>query len=401
MNYKHRWLENSLLKSAQTRPAVYVGGARQVGKTTLLRNVFPDARYVSFDLPNVQKQIMDDPLWFIESCTQQVILDEIQHVPDLLPYIKSAIDKNRQPGKWLLTGSQHYTAIRHLSETLAGRVSILTLPSFASREWRGEKAEEWRTWMLSNDNTQTGDINEFWTQLLRGTFPEICANSTLDTENWFESYIMTYLERDLRTQLRVGNVRDFDRFLRVAAVRTAQLVNFSDLARDVGIAVSTAKEWMSVLEAGYHVQLLEPYHRNKGKRLIKSPKLYWGDTGLAAHLLGIRTLEELRRSPFLGALFENWVISEINKNFICKETRPRLWFWRTSNGTEVDIIVEKDAKLWPCEIKASSTFRPSWLNGLRSFRETYGTEVALSFIINLGTHEECGRDTYLVDVRKL
>lgn len=401
MQYRRRWLEERVRALARTRPVVYIGGARQVGKTTLLRAVFPRAHYVSFDLPSVQRQALDDPVWFVQSCQEhaQVILDEIQHVPELLPYLKTAVDTRRRAGQWLLTGSQHYTAIRQLSETLAGRVGIVTLPPFAVREWQAEQAGEWPSWMWKGSGATVCRMDAFWQRLLRGMYPELCASRRIDSENWFESYIMTYLERDLRTQLRVGNVRDFERFLRVAAVRTGQLVNFTDMARDVGIAVSTAREWVSVLEAGFHLRLLEPYHRNLGKRLIKSPKLYWGDTGLAAHLLGIRTAEEVQRSPFMGALFENWVIGEINKQLVSTEARPHMWFWRTSNGTEVDLVVEKGGRLWPCEIKAGTTVRPGWFSGLHSFRETYSDETGDGIVVNLGEQGEYGRGMRLVNAR--
>ncbi len=399
MRYRRRWLEDSLRRLARTRPVVYVGGARQVGKTTLLRAVFPRARYVSFDLPGVQRQALDDPAWFVRSCQGPVILDEIQHVPELMPYVKTAVDERRRSGQWLLTGSQHYTAIRQLSETLAGRVGILTLPPFAVREWRGGDAGRWPAWMWAGSAGAPCSTAAFWKRLLRGMYPEPCASRRIDVGNWFESYIMTYLERDLRTQLRVGSVRDFARFLRAAALRTGQLVNFTDMARDVGIAVSTAREWVSVLEAGYHVRLLEPYHRNRGKRLVKSPKLYWGDTGLAAHLLGVRTVDELQRSPFAGALLENWVISEIGKQLLGSGLQPQMWFWRTSNGTEVDLIVEHGGKLWPCEVKAGMTARPGWFSGLHSFSETYADDSADAIVINLGGHEQYGRRIRLVNAR--
>ena len=397
--YRHRWIEKAVRALARTRPALYVGGARQVGKTTLLRATFPRARYVSFDLPVEQRRALDDPRLFIETCGRQAILDEIQHVPDLLPYLKAAMDADRRPGRWLLTGSQHYAAMRHLSETLAGRVGILSLQPFSVREWHGRPPGSWPAWMTAQARRPPCPHEQFWQHVQRGMFPELCVAPRINPANWFDSYLISYLERDLRSQLRVGSIRDFERFLRAVAVRTAQLVNYTDLARDVGIAVSTAREWVSVLEGGFQVRLLEPYHRNLGKRLVKSPKLYWLDTGLAAHLLGIRSADELIRSPFAGALFENWVVAEIGKQLSAGMDRPPLWFWQTSNGTEVDLVVEQGSRLWPCEIKTGTTFRDGWIAGLRRFLLAYGAHAAHGTVINLGEHQRLSRDIVLANAR--
>jgi len=400
MRYHTRWIEKTVTGLAATRPAVYIGGARQAGKTTLLRHLFPTLPYVTFDSPTAQRQAMDDPRHFIGQWDGPVILDEVQYVPELMRYIKMAIDEHRKPGRWLLTGSQQYAMMRGLSETLAGRVGIARLLPFSAREWRGTPAGDWPSYARDGAGRRPQAIRQVWRTIRHGLFPELCTSGKIGETQWFDSYVQTYLERDLRTQLRVGDLREFERFLRAVAVRTGQMVNYADLARDVGIAVSTAREWVSALQSGFQVYLLEPYHRNLGKRLTKSPKLYWHDTGLAAYLLNIRTDEEAMRSPFRGALFENWVVMELLKTLEPQTGRPAVWYWRTSNGTEVDVIVESGSKLWPVEIKSGATFHDSWLAGMRSFRTLYGNEAAEGTVFNTGEHGSFSSDAYLYDMRR-
>jgi predicted AAA+ superfamily ATPase len=329
-----REIEDSLLRSARTRPAVVLTGARQTGKTTTLRRLFPAHRFVSLDLPTEAEQAEKEPSAFLGRHPPPVVIDEVQYAPALLRHLKTAIDQDRSAhGRYLLTGSQKFTLMRGVSESLAGRVDVLELEGLSLREIR---------------TAHRGVTVE--AALLRGSLPELHANPDIDGVAFYNSYLATYLERDIRSLARVGSLRDFERFLRACALRSANLLNKAELARDVGIAPSTANEWLSMLETSGQVVLLEPYFSNRTKSLAKSPKLYLADTGLLCALLNVRSEEELRRSPLAGAIWETFVCAQLRHRERRAGRAKSLYFWR-DRTREVDFVVETGGRLELLEAK--------------------------------------------------
>lgn len=341
-------------------------GARQVGKTTLARHFLPKADYVTLDIPAEAELARLNPTDFLGAHTPPAILDEVQYAPDLFRHLKVLVDQNRTPGRFLVTGSQSFELMAGVTEPLAGRCAVLTLPPLSLQEVP-DPAEA-----LRNDRF-----------LWRGGFPELWQKPDLDRSLWLGSYLTTYLERDVRNLLNVGSLRDFDRFLRAAALRAGQILSFAELARDVGIAPNTAKSWISVLEASQQVFLLEPYHRQRNKRLVKSPKLYFTDTGLLTFLLGFTSPDDVMRHALRGAIWENLVVAELHKLFWLHGRRPPLWFWRTTTGDEIDVLVElAPERFVAIECKTAAQVDLSALKTLRSLRGEYGADcVAQAFVV--------------------
>ena len=387
MDYLPRRLGAALTSAARSFPALIVTGPRQTGKTTLLRAVFgSDHRYVSLDAPDVRAAARQDPRRFLADHAPPVVIDEVQYVPELLAYAKEMIDADRRPGRWIFAGSQRFALMKGVVESLAGRVAVFELDPLSVAEALGRGAER-RTpsdWLRATfagktasefeaprraETFDTGD----W--LLRGGYPEPRTDADMEMNVWFRSYLGTYVERDVRPVLNVGDLEAFLRFATLTASRTAQLINYSSLASEVGVTAPTVKAWLSVLVATGLVYLLRPYHRNLGKRLIKSPKLYWMDTGLAAHLMGIRDAESLVRGPAYGALFETAVVGEWIKAYRSVGEIPRLTFWRSTGGDEVDLLIEDEGRLHALEIKGTSTPTPHHADGLRKFAALAGSEV--------------------------
>jgi hypothetical protein len=331
-------------------------------------------RYVSLENPDVRARALADPVAFLRDNPAPVILEEIQYAPELLSYIKSAIDLDRSPGRWLLTGSQSFSLMQGVSQSLAGRVAVLTLLPFSTGEAAGrpEGSITLNRLLAGFSNTKSRpappsfDLGDW---LLRGAYPEIRSNPDVDRELWCAGYVQTYLERDVRQALNVGDLNAFHRFLRLVAARTGQIINYSDLARDTGITGPTARKWMSVLEASGQVYLLPPYFRNFGKRLIKSPKVYWLDTALATFLMGLHSRSPLLQGPFIGSLLETACVAAWVKAFHHRGLPPQLYYWRSRDGLEVDLLVEYDGRLYPFEIKATSTPTPSHAAALKKWSD--------------------------------
>jgi predicted AAA+ superfamily ATPase len=336
-------------------PAVVVTGARQVGKTSLVRRVFPNFAYVTLDIPSIAEQAEKSPDAFINSYDEPLIIDEVQYAPSLFRHLKVKIDEGKRAGRFILTGSQSFSLMQNISESLAGRCGLLSMLNISARE-----LQESRLRFNEND------------YIFKGGYPELYDKPKIDPHFWYGSYFSTYLERDVRNILNVGNLRDFDRFLRAVAVRTAQILSYSDLARDVGIAPNTAKQWVSVLQASGQIFLLEPYHRNLGKRLVKSPKLYMCDTGLAAFLMGFENWESIRRHPVVGALWETHVIIQVVKHFASKGKTTPIWFWRTPQGAEVDLLIERGGRFMAVEAKFAETPDNTSLKGINALTKFYG-----------------------------
>jgi uncharacterized protein len=329
-----RAIEPRLLRSARTRPVIVLTGARQTGKTSTFRHLFPEYSFVSLDLPSEAEQAEKDPRSFLLRHPAPVIIDEVQYAPGLFRQLKAEVDAHRtRNGQFLLTDSQKFTLMKNISDSLAGRADIVELETLSFAEIRAA---------LPDTAVETA--------IVRGGFPELYANPEIDLVAFYNSYLATYLERDVRALANVGSLRDFERFLRACALRSANLLNKSDLARDVGIAPSTANQWLSMLEASGQVVLLEPWFSNRTKTIVKSPKLYLADTGLLCSLLNIRSEEDLRNSPAVGAVWETFVFAQLRARERVAGRAGSLFFWR-DRTREVDFVVDAGGRLELFEAK--------------------------------------------------
>lgn len=344
-----RNLTKHLKKMVKKFPIVSLTGPRQSGKTTLLKEFFSDYAYFNLERLDYRDLILSDPIGFLKNAGSKVIFDEAQNAPELFSYIQVISDEKRKPGQFILSGSQSFLLNEKISQSLAGRVSVNNLFPFDITELPANKK-----------------LN-YLEQIVKGFYPRIYQHS-INAADFYPSYLQTYIERDVRTLKSVENLSTFTRFLALCAGRTGQIINLSSLASDTGVSVNTAKSWLSLLEASFIVYLLRPYYKNFNKRLIKSPKLYFYDTGIVSSLLRITDYQTVRTYPLYGALFENLVISEVVKIFYHAAMRPQIYYWKESNGKEIDCIVEKSLnELIAIEIKGGETFNKDYLNSLLSF----------------------------------
>lgn len=389
--YIPRSLEPIIQKAAREFTAVVLVGPRQSGKTTLLKHLYSEQyRIISLESPDVRLAASIDPRGFLNLYPPPVIFDEIQYAPVLLPYIKEQIDSDRgQPGQYILTGSQNLFLMQQVTESLAGRAAILKLLPLSRWEIDGvpERKLPWEQTSgeyVSELRLPTQYPIDLWAQVLRGFYPEIALSPERDTRLWQASYVQTYLERDIRNLRNIGDLTLFQVFLRALAARSAQILNLSELARDVGVAVNTAKAWISILEASFQIFILRPYYANIGKRLIKSPKIYFVDTGLLCYLVGLRDIDHTASGPMAGAIFENMIVAELFKIYMHRGEEPSLYFWRTVGGAEVDLIIETQNALVPLEIKLSETPRPEMARELIRFQRDFRGKTGPGYVIYSG-----------------
>jgi len=339
----------TLKKLSKDYPVLVITGPRQSGKTTLVKSIFSDREYISFENPDVREMAISDPRGFLNRYRDGAVFDEIQRAPDLLSYMQQIIDENIRPGMFILTGSQQFGLISGITQSLAGRSALVRLLPFTLREWYGK-----------NINVPIDQV------LYSGLYPPI-HDRKLDPNLWYANYINTYIERDVRQLVNVRDLNTFQRFVRLCAGRTGNLVNLSDLASDCGITHNTAKSWLSILEASYIIFLLSPYHKNFNKRIIKTPKLYFYDTGLACWLLSIQNYEQVNTHPMRGPLFESFIISEYFKSSFNKGLPGFYYFWRDRSGNEIDLLIEEGGKIRPVEIKSGATLNTDYFKGLQRF----------------------------------
>jgi uncharacterized protein len=360
MSYITRDIEAQLARLIASSPCVAVTGPRQAGKSTLLRHCLPTYTYVTLDDPFYREQANSDPQLFLDTLGERAIIDEIQFAPNLLSYVKIRVDERRSvKGQFVFTGSQQFGLIKNLSDTLAGRIALLELLPLSVAEKRQQ---------LSIPDTP----GLFRHAALTGSYPELVVDNTVDLQSWYASYLQTYLERDIRTIYNIGDLRDFQRFVRLLSARCGQQMNMSEFSRELGISVPTIKSWLSILEASRVIYLLPPYYSNLGKRITKAPKLYFIDIGLACRLAGVKDEEHLLNGPMAGPLFENFCVQETIKFFLGRGKQPPLYYLRTGNGLEVDLLIEPAlGQLLPVEIKLTKTPASQHARTLASFSELF------------------------------
>lgn len=344
---KRQILGEAKLLASQFR-AISLIGPRQSGKTTLSKWVFGEKPYINFEIPTVQAEVEEDTGAFLKKYPKGAILDEVQRVPDIFRHLQVMLDNNKSRGQFILTGSNNFLLQEHISQSLAGRIGYLQLLPLSYNE-------------LQNAGLATDNI---YKQMLTGGYPEIWDQKLLP-EKWMSAYVQTYVQRDVRLLRNITNLGSFTRFLMICANYAGQLINRDDMARNIGVDTKTIQAWLGILESSFILYLLQPWYRNLNKRIIKSPKLYFYDTGLLCHLLGISSQAALQKHPLYGSIFENWIITEIKKNRFNEGINGPLYFFRDSAGNEVDLIVEKQGAPVAVEIKAGKKIQPAMLGGLR------------------------------------
>jgi len=364
VTYIPRNAESRLQQFTSGYPIVVVTGPRQSGKSTLVKHAFPDHRYVSLEDLDQREFAETDPRGFLQQFSGGAILDEAQRCPALFSYLQTRVDERQQPGEFILTGSQQFDLLSGITQSLAGRAALLTLLP------------------MSYDELQhAGKVGDTLDQVIfEGAYPPI-FDRDLEPRPWYGNYVRTYLERDVRQFINVQDLGTFQRFLKLCAGRTGQLLNLSSLANDCGITHNTAKSWISVLEASYIVHLLPPHHQNFNKRLVKTPKLYFLDTGLATWLLGIQDSDQLTTHAQRGALFETWVISELLKARYNAGEASNLYFWRDRSGHEVDLLIDQGTHLSPLEIKSGQTINKDYFKGLDFWRKLAGETAGKAWLV--------------------
>ncbi len=359
------WIEREISQElgglAASFPVVVMVGPRQVGKTSVLERTFADIEYISLDVAAHAEMAETRPDDFLRLHPPPLVLDEIQYAPAFFRQIKTYVDQNRpQNGLFILSGSQNFMLMKSVADSLAGRAAVIPFSGLSGTEWlaaqQGEEAAPWR---------------EF---LWRGGYPRLWddPDNPVSRDRWYQGYLATYLERDVRNLLQIGSLRDFERFLRACAARCAQTLNMSEIGRDVGISATTARQWISVLQASNQIILLEPYYKSLGKRLAKSPKLYFSDTGLAAFLMGFQSAAALWDSRFAGALWENFVVSQWQKWRDWHQPSVSLWYWRDQGGNEVDLLIESDNMLTAIECKLAERPGSQDQRGINRLIDFYG-----------------------------
>lgn len=366
--YVRRTIEPAFRASLEQFPAVVITGPRQSGKTTLVRHVLGDrASYVSLEDPDTRESAIADPRGFLATHQEPLILDEIQRAPSLLSYLQSVIDADRRrSGRFVLTGSQNIMVLKTVSQSLAGRASVLTLMPMTLRELDGVPDAP-LYWESERSAGRDADTLSLFARLLRSGFPDP-ALGHVDPQLWFPAYVTTYLERDLRTMRDVGNLLTFQVFMRMVAARTGCLLDLTDISREVGVSVNTVKAWLSVLVASHLVLLVPPYHANVGKRLAKRPKVYFTDVGLACHLTGLTSPQATVSGPMGGALFETAMVTGIYSTLTARARTAELYFWNVTGRSEVDLLVRHEGHLVPLEAKLNATPSPRVANPIRALQ---------------------------------
>jgi predicted AAA+ superfamily ATPase len=372
-----RTITNKILELAQKFPIISLTGPRQSGKTTLIRNLFPDYAYFNLENPDHRRAAKEAPKAFLRQGEKGIIIDEAQYVPDIFSYVQVEADEHNRSGGFILCGSQHFLLMEKITQSLAGRVALFNLMPFSLQELQNTSYE----------------YDDYLTYLFKGFFPRI-YDKDIAPPDYYPNYIQTYIERDARQIVNIADLGAFQNFVRLCAGRIGQLFNQSEIGNQAGIDQKTAKRWLSILETGFQVFTLGPYFRNFKKRIIKTPKLYFWDTGLACSLLGIQSEQELQSHYARGPLFENFIIVEMIKKYYNQGIRPNVYFWRDHSGHEIDLLFDIGGQLYPIEIKSGQVLQKGFFKGLKFFNKLSETDPENAYLIyggDLNLDDERGR----------
>jgi len=385
-----RHLQTVLKHSSEWFPVVSLTGPRQSGKTTLAKMTFPQAHYISLEDPAQRNLALEDARGFLgQFGTDSVILDEAQRAPELFSYIQGIVDQVDRPGQYILTGSQNFLLLEKISQSLAGRCAIHHLLPFSHGEiWGKEPMNPEKISNLTQKRDPKNLEADLFATLWTGSYPRI-HDKHIPPSQWLASYVQTYIERDVRSIVNITDLDTFGRFVRLCAGRTSQVLNMQSLGNDCGIDGKTARRWLSILEASFIVTRLRPYHGNFNKRLIKSPKLYFLDSGLLCYLLGIQKPEELLMHSARGAIFESWVIAEFYKSYYHTGKPPSMYYFRDSNQNEIDLILEHGSHVIPIEIKSGQTINKDFFKGIEYWRKLTGNSESQAVLIYGGNNPAC------------
>lgn len=357
MIYTPRMAEPTLHRYLTAFPVIGLTGPRQSGKSTLLTHILPDYHYITFDDPQNILSFTSDPKSFLQQYAQKTIFDEVQYVPEIFNYIKIHVDQHRTNyGNFVLTGSSQFKFLEHATESLAGRIGLMSLLPF-------QYAEMPKAWVLES--------------IFRGSYPELVLRNYHEADAWYASYVDTYLNKDIRALSNIGDMRDFRRFLQLLSANATQLLDMTLYAKDIGVSVPTIKRWLSILEASYIIFMVSPFYENHGKRITKSPKVYFYDTGLISYFTGIKTYEQYNNGPMAGALFENYIVSEIMKKELHLSTKSDLYYFRTASKVEIDLIIDHKSSRDFIEIKKSATFHPGMVKSLKEYADKDAKKILL------------------------
>lgn len=384
-----RTMAAKVLELSRSFPCVMVTGARQVGKSTMLKSLLPDGMcYVTLDDERVLGRAKEDPIGFLEEYGSPLCIDEVQYEPRLLRAIKLKVDESGEPGQYWLTGSQRFHLMKGVSESLAGRVGIAELYSLSQMEvaGKGRSAEPfYPDEMKQRIGTPACNITELYERIWRGGYPRLFRYSETSQEDYFSAYLHTYISRDVRALTQVGDTSSFMRFMRSVAARSGQQLVYADLARDADVSPNTAKNWLAVLETSGVIDILPPYYVNTSKRLTKSPKVYFTDTGFCAWLGGWGNPHQLMNGAMAGAILETWVYGQLRRSYANRGVRPQMCYYRSGNGAEVDFIVEMNGRLYPMEVKRSSSPKLSDLRAVATIPLAPGVEMQPGVVLCTAT----------------
>jgi len=359
-------------------PVVSVTGPRQSGKTTLVKQLFPHFAYANLEDIELRQLAEQDPKYFLQQFPGGLIVDEAQYVPALFSYIQLEADRRGRAGEFVLTGSQHFLFMEKITQSLAGRVAIFTLLPFSETE-------------LKHTAFQQPTIDDY---LLKGMYPRL-YEAGIDPAFYYPNYIQSYIERDVRQLINIGDVGAFRTFLELSAGRIGQLYNQTNIGNEADLDHKTVNRWFSMLETSFIAFKLRPYFQNYNKRILKTPKLYFYDTGVVCALLGIRTTEQLKNHPIRGALFENWIVVEMLKKSLNKGIRPNMYYWRDQTGNEIDLLIDEGGSLYPMEIKSGMTYNAQFFKNIRFFNALSGNNPDNSYLLYAGTQHIQTKDGHI------
>jgi predicted AAA+ superfamily ATPase len=382
-----RHLAPYILKYSKEYPILALVGPRQSGKTTLAKLLFPSYKYISLENLDFRQQAAEDPRGFLKDHGNYLILDEVQRVPELFPYLQELVDLRQDPAQYILTGSSQFLLIESITQSLAGRIVTFKLFPLTYTELYGYPADSnfESVFRTRHSSRIKMDQNELYQMIWQGFYPRI-HDKQIDSYKWYENYLLTYVERDVRTLLRVKNLRLFSNFLKIVAAQSGQLMNYANIGGAIGVSLPTVKEWISILEASGLIYILPPYFENFSKRIVKTPKIYFVDTGLLCHLLSIRNIEHLKTHPLLGSIFENFMVSECFKRFYNLGETPPLYFWRDQTGNEVDLLIQGGTSGFPLEFKLSQSYHSDFKKGIVRWLELEKNSAESGFVVYCGEH---------------